>query len=215
MAPSSNKKGFVTQYGVSVFDASNKLDRSYPKKKQKDKKIRYFFAAPLFRSKNPNVDRPWDFFETGEAVDVLKMKISGLDITPEILHQLAGWSKSMDRYLTIEEIASAYVNWEIHTPKSAYQNFDLSFNPERGDIRRVIEFNQDELRDLTLQQLQRGTQEKIDLGRFGQMPREQALREVQDMTAMGYKIIRRQIVEIETAISLIAMEQFKFPNIQK
>lgn len=90
--------GFSVEYGKATLKQNRNRGTIIDKKPVKD------WNAPLFRSETPDTERSWDFWEVGEAAEVLKLRQQDLVVDAAFLNQPASWLESEGRVVTFREM---------------------------------------------------------------------------------------------------------------
>lgn len=161
---------------------------------------------PLFRSMQPDLDRDWDYFEVGEAAEVTRLRQKRVIIDDAFLDQPVTWNVTENRPHTFRDQIGYQVAQDIITNKRL-KPLEKTVAPV---VPRLLKLTEEELRKFSLARLIHINQATMNVRGVGDISFERARQEVTDKTQIGDLIIRKQFVEVETALSQIQSGDFIF-----
>lgn len=190
---SPNEQGFFLRQGRAPVDTESRIDLS-------GRKVGEVFVAPLFRSRNPNINRPWDLWEAREAAEVVRLKQKRIVVDEKMLALPASWNISTNQSHTMQELVGFLVKNRF-IPDARLAGLA---NDEHGKIRRPFDLSYDELARMAQARITaKGV--PLRISDFGQIAVDDAVLEIVARSQIGNRIMRRQVVEIETALSQMMM----------
>lgn len=156
-----------------------------------------FTLSPINKNYDDWQYRSWEFDDAGEAVYYASMVKNGLAINEQVLKQPATWSDELNRSLNLDE-------------ELAYQKYktgdDMKFPLPDSPVtyaRRSYSLPEDQLLKLTIERLNYLSREQLTIHTGETIPLKQAIEEVSTGTELGKKIMRFQVVQLESQISLL------------